>query len=91
MLGAMADVSYNVQVLFNFITALNPASPTFSESNQQDVRKRPAGGVQKPSKVTFCAAMYHGMCTMNATTLQDAGASSKAADVTLTMKPLRPH
>lgn len=38
-------------VLFNFATALNPASPTFSESNQQDVRKRPSGGVQKPSKV----------------------------------------
>jgi photosystem II protein len=38
-------------VLFNFATALNPASPTFSESNQQDVRKRPAGGVQKPGKV----------------------------------------
>lgn len=38
-------------VAFNFVTALNPASPTFDESNQKDVRKRPSGGVQKPSKV----------------------------------------
>ena len=32
---------------------LAPGSPTFSESNQADVRKRPAGGVQKPGKVNF--------------------------------------
>ncbi len=43
------------QVAFNFLTALNPASPTFDESNQKDVRKRPSGGVQKPSKVASAA------------------------------------
>ncbi len=26
---------------FNVLTALNPSSPTFSSSNQQDVKKRP--------------------------------------------------
>lgn len=36
-------------VVFNFATALNPAGPTFDEDNQRDVRKRPSGGVQKPS------------------------------------------
>lgn len=48
-----------MQVAFNFITALNPASPTFDESNQRDVRKRPAGGVQKPSKVCCNIAQYN--------------------------------
>jgi hypothetical protein len=38
-------------VIFNLVTALNPAGTTFSEENQQDVRKRPAGPVQKPSKI----------------------------------------
>jgi len=38
-------------VIFNAITALNPGGTTFSEENQQDVRKRPAGGVQKPGKI----------------------------------------
>jgi photosystem II protein len=40
-------------VLFNFATALNPAGPTFTEENQRDVRKRPYGGVQKPSKTSL--------------------------------------
>jgi hypothetical protein len=44
-------------VAFNFLTALNPASPTFDESNQKDVRKRPSGGVQKPSKVASAACL----------------------------------
>ncbi len=30
-------------VIFNAITALNPAGTTFSEENQADVRKRPKG------------------------------------------------
>ena len=30
-------------VIFNAITALNPGGTTFSEENQQDVRKRPKG------------------------------------------------
>eukprot|EP00884_Botryococcus_braunii_P003796 jgi/Botrbrau1/13417/Bobra.0082s0023.1 len=38
-------------VIFNLVTALNPAGTTFSEENQQDVRKRPPGGIQKPSKI----------------------------------------
>jgi photosystem II protein len=33
---------------FNVLTALNPSSPTFSDSNQQDVKKRPKGPVQNP-------------------------------------------
>jgi photosystem II protein len=33
---------------FNVLTALNPSSPTFSASNQQDVKKRPKGPVQNP-------------------------------------------
>lgn len=37
---------------FNLVTALLP-NATFSEENQQDVRKRPAGGVQKPGKVNL--------------------------------------
>jgi len=37
----------------NVITALGPGSPTFSEENQRDVRKRPAGGVQQPNKKSF--------------------------------------
>jgi photosystem II protein len=40
-------------VAFNVITALGPGSPTFSEDNQRDVNKRPAGGVQKPSKISL--------------------------------------
>lgn len=36
-------------VVFNLVTALLP-NATFSEENQKDVRKRPAGGVQKPQK-----------------------------------------
>jgi len=35
-------------ILFNFISALNPASPTFSEENQRDVRKRPSGPTNDP-------------------------------------------
>ena len=35
-------------VIFNVLTALNPASPTFSEENQRDVRKRPKGPTQDP-------------------------------------------
>lgn len=35
-------------VAFNVLTALNPLSPTFSESNQKDVKKRPQGPVQNP-------------------------------------------
>lgn len=34
---------------FNLVTALLP-NATFSDENQKDVRKRPAGGVQKPGK-----------------------------------------
>ena len=33
---------------FNVLTALNPASPTFSSSNQADVKKRPSGPIQNP-------------------------------------------
>ena len=47
------------QVLFNFATALNPASPTFSEENLRDVRKRPSGAVQKPNKV--CAELIESL------------------------------
>jgi len=36
-------------VVFNLVTALLP-NATFSEENQKDVRKRPAGGVQQPQK-----------------------------------------
>jgi len=36
-------------VVFNLVTALLP-NATFSEENQKDVRKRPAGGVQKPQQ-----------------------------------------
>ena len=32
---------------FNFVTALNPFSPTFDEDNQRDVKKRPRGPTQK--------------------------------------------
>nr|WOH23173.1 chloroplast photosystem II subunit S [Lobosphaera incisa] len=39
-------------VAVNFVTALFPGSPTFSESNQQDVRKRPSGPIQKPQKTS---------------------------------------
>ena len=35
---------------FNVITALNPFGSTFSQENQQDVRKRPTGAVQNPKK-----------------------------------------
>jgi photosystem II protein len=34
---------------FNFITALAPSSPTFSEENQRDIRKRPKGPIQDPT------------------------------------------
>ncbi|KAK9841547.1 hypothetical protein WJX74_007623 [Apatococcus lobatus] len=37
-------------VAFNFITALAPGSPTFSPDNQADVKKRPSGPTNKPSK-----------------------------------------
>lgn len=40
-------------VAFNVLTALGPGSPTFSEENRRDVNKRPAGGVQKPSKISL--------------------------------------
>ncbi|KAK9823550.1 hypothetical protein WJX72_003663 [[Myrmecia] bisecta] len=33
---------------FNFVTALFPGSPTFSEENQRDVQKRPKGPIQRP-------------------------------------------
>ena len=32
---------------FNFVTALNPFSPTVDEDNQRDVKKRPRGPTQK--------------------------------------------
>ena len=35
---------------FNVVTALNPFGSTFSQENQQDVRKRPTGAVQNPKK-----------------------------------------
>ena len=35
---------------FNVVTALNPFGSTFSKENQQDVRKRPTGAVQKPQE-----------------------------------------
>jgi photosystem II protein len=35
-------------VAFNVLTALNPLSETFSESNQRDVAKRPRGPTQNP-------------------------------------------
>jgi len=37
-------------VVFNFVTALAPGSPTFSPDNQADVKKRPPGPTNKPSK-----------------------------------------
>lgn len=52
-----------MQVAFNFLTALNPASPTFDESNQKDVRKRPSGGVQKPSKA-YPRRLPRALCTV---------------------------
>ena len=52
------------QVAFNFLTALNPASPTFDESNQKDVRKRPSGGVQKPSKVCARCLASSAVCSI---------------------------
>lgn len=42
-LGLVALIAYN------FIQGLRPGSPTFSEENQRDIRKRPAGGVQDPN------------------------------------------
>lgn len=47
------DMAACQSCLFDFMQGLAPGSPTFSESNQADVRKRPAGGVQKPGKVNF--------------------------------------
>ncbi|KAK9838122.1 hypothetical protein WJX81_002596 [Elliptochloris bilobata] len=38
-------------VAYSAIGALNPKSPTFSEANQRDVRKRPAGPNNKPNKI----------------------------------------
>jgi photosystem II protein len=35
-------------VLYNFVTALAPGSPTWSDKNQADVQKRPSGPVQNP-------------------------------------------
>lgn len=35
-------------VLYNFVTALAPGSPTWSDENQADVQKRPSGAVQDP-------------------------------------------
>ena len=40
-------------VIFNAITALNPGGTTFSEENQQDVRKRPKGEQMLLSHRTF--------------------------------------
>jgi len=40
-------------VIFNAITALNPGGTTFSEENQQDVRKRPKGAVQDPKNINL--------------------------------------
>lgn len=34
-------------VVFNFVTALAPGSPTFSPDNQADVKKRPPGPTNK--------------------------------------------
>lgn len=48
----LPPVALNVLVAaivgFNVLTALNPASPTFSPENQADVRKRPKGPIQNP-------------------------------------------
>jgi len=48
--GVVKAIVFGI-VIFNAITALNPAGTTFSEENQADVRKRPAGGVQKPGSI----------------------------------------
>jgi hypothetical protein len=58
------EMGFDAQVAFNFLTALNPASPTFDESNQKDVRKRPSGGVQKPSKVYPRRLVASAMCVL---------------------------
>ena len=45
-----SDVHHGMAVpvqAFNFVTALNPFSPTFDEDNQRDVKKRPRGPTQK--------------------------------------------
>ena len=34
-------------VIFNAVTALNPGGTTFSEANQKDIQKRPAGMTQQ--------------------------------------------
>eukprot|EP00891_Asterochloris_glomerata_P009902 jgi/Astpho2/9902/Aster-06614 len=47
------EIGLLVLLGYNVVAGLAPGSPTFSESNQADVRKRPAGGVQKPGKVNF--------------------------------------
>jgi len=38
-------------IAYSAIGALNPKSPTFSSANQRDVKKRPSGPNNKPSKV----------------------------------------
>ena len=40
-------------IAYSAIGALNPKSPTFSEANQRDVRKRPAGA-RKASMYVIC-------------------------------------
>lgn len=44
---SILKASIGAIVVFNLVTALLPQT-TFSDENQADVRKRPAGGVQKP-------------------------------------------
>jgi photosystem II protein len=43
-----ADIVIFGSIAYSLIGALNPASPTFSESNQRDVKKRGKGPTQDP-------------------------------------------
>ena len=45
-------------VIFNAITALNPAGTTFSEENQADVRKRPKGKLLPRSSRCSCLGVF---------------------------------
>lgn len=45
-------------VAYSAIGALNPKSPTFSEANQRDVRKRPAGACTIP----ICHLLHKPVC-----------------------------
>lgn len=47
-------------VVFNFVTALAPGSPTFSADNQADVKKRPPGPTNKYAPFLFtCEVCMH--------------------------------